>query len=608
MSLAKKLLIPSYLTIICLCVFCFRNFQLVQIFQPSRIFRIPLNFENGILQLGIVAIMTPLLFVFLKTEEKVKTSMLDIVFLGLIIFSIISLTYVEVYAYAFSSIAIAVSTLLVYLGLKKCMAYDFETTLYWIHHIFLVFSILFVSDFFFSNMSDIGSLLESKAGYQNHIKKTISWVGYKNQTAKISLLSLMILFTTKSYSKQKTFSWAVFGLIGLHILIMGSRNAYLALLLFGIGIHYYQKPPFKTILKLGALISVPIGIWALVVGVQKFFGQLLHNSLNSRFQIWNESLGFFYDSPLIGIGAGQYNIYNNLLTVNNHGSTHNEYILYLTEFGILGTIPFLFIFYLLYRSTRTMVQSPQTIDKALLYACILPMLSLGFFSELKSNINPQFLFMIIWALIDYNAQEKFKLKNKYYNSFIIIAAGSILTYAILFQKEMNFVKTTMEIPNKHLKDKLNNFEKINNKLVSRYKGLPIRAYIGNRLFKIGEFEEAKNNLEIALTNYPNEPEIIERYIEVCLKGRFHNEAFPYIIAYLDVNPCSILYNNYLKMSSPFIDGSHSATIQKYQLLFNQQGCVDKRTRDRREKIGERRGPNIEHLNPKSRTYDNQEQK
>ncbi len=68
---------------------------------------------------------------------------------------------------------------------------------------------------------------------------------------------------------------------------------------------------------------------------------------SGRTRLWKQALVIFSKSPLIGSGWRTYRLF-----VNNN--THNDYLLFLSDTGIVGFTSFLFIFYQLYISVKMM--------------------------------------------------------------------------------------------------------------------------------------------------------------------------------------------------------------------------------------------------------------
>jgi len=92
-----------------------------------------------------------------------------------------------------------------------------------------------------------------------------------------------------------------------------------------------------------------------------------------RLFLWKLGLESFVDHPILGIGLGQIGEWDQFLpnwrfylhSVTMHGmGAHNDFVTYLAETGLVGTIPLLALFWLLFRGGLRRFRECKTVDEA----------------------------------------------------------------------------------------------------------------------------------------------------------------------------------------------------------------------------------------------------
>jgi len=74
------------------------------------------------------------------------------------------------------------------------------------------------------------------------------------------------------------------------------------------------------------------------------------NYTSGRTTLWRQGLQLFFERPLLGHGHDTF-VPLSKSRFPMWGNSHNEYLLYLVNYGIIGFLIFLIIFYKIYRYT-----------------------------------------------------------------------------------------------------------------------------------------------------------------------------------------------------------------------------------------------------------------
>lgn len=148
------------------------------------------------------------------------------------------------------------------------------------------------------------------------------------------------------------------------IVLSGSRGSFIALLIIGIlyVINFLKNGNrnllFSKLLTLTLIISVLIGgIYFFIPNnaiVDRFYNlqsYSLEKSGGDRYYLWFSAIDMFADRPWTGVGLQNFNeIYINEGYINSNArepnlkSPHNIFLHYLTEMGIVGTLPLVVLF------------------------------------------------------------------------------------------------------------------------------------------------------------------------------------------------------------------------------------------------------------------------
>lgn len=165
----------------------------------------------------------------------------------------------------------------------------------------------------------------------------------KNQNNKIGhYLSLVVLFSGVILLNSFAVTVSCFVIIFFYffyfrpLLLSKTKGLFLmTLLLIGMGLFYYKaKGINKSVFNYNLQDDVHNPNW---------------NSLNIRLAKWECALEVFKKNKLLGVGVGngqtelnhEYDIKNFEIGISNKFSTHNQYLHYLVELGIIGALFYL---------------------------------------------------------------------------------------------------------------------------------------------------------------------------------------------------------------------------------------------------------------------------
>lgn len=196
----------------------------------------------------------------------------------------------------------------------------------------------------------------------------LSHVTYNPFLAFAISILIVLMINQKLETKYRYFGWLFLISMILNMFLTGGRAGQVALLVcFAVLISYYFW--HKKILFFSFLGIIPVFISLMYFTNPVFqnranqavsdvvnFNQNQNTSVGQRIQFTVNSIELIKEKPFIGHGTGSfennYERINNQLTPNFTLATnpHNNYILVLVQFGIVGLLVFLSIFYTQIRS------------------------------------------------------------------------------------------------------------------------------------------------------------------------------------------------------------------------------------------------------------------
>jgi O-antigen ligase len=185
----------------------------------------------------------------------------------------------------------------------------------------------------------LGTIFASQLGLLS--KQVILGVSRPQVFGSISsaLGTILILFTCialgQTLYSRATLAKIIWGVLTT-LFVLGTimtfgRESWLGVFLAVVTIIIAYTKNWKILVVL-ALLPLPI---LLIPGVTDFFDpQKTYGA--DRLKIWVDAITIWQHSPLIGVGAGNYQFFDNAYGTDVVGVAHNQYLQVLAEMGILG--------------------------------------------------------------------------------------------------------------------------------------------------------------------------------------------------------------------------------------------------------------------------------
>lgn len=219
----------------------------------------------------------------------------------------------------------------------------------------------------------------SNNSFKLPVSSNIRYIGYVAMLG--CLFCIVKLVSLKKHSKQESIYMVLF-LINCSMLFwLGGRGATLALtisialLTLLLNKDFFIKCKFlfltATLMVLSYLISIPFSVFSWN-GANRFYSMSQNQDIplskisNGRFDLWQESISLILQKPFFGHGpeAHAYTTEIGFL------QPHNSILQSLLEFGVLGTIPFLFILAYLIKNAITNVIAEPTVNNLFCFSLI----------------------------------------------------------------------------------------------------------------------------------------------------------------------------------------------------------------------------------------------
>jgi len=319
--------------------FTFSTYHLNQVSGNAIFLNVKLPFINGlffyfILFFGIIFSLLQQVI----NKNYYQANIFDGLFIAYVLYTIISLCWVKDSGLGFAAAISALSLYIYYYLANHLFSNSNELIFKILRYSIYLFTLAFIVYFFIKNYDVLLLLKNTDQSFQKIITQSKSWVGGKNQTACFLTL-LLPLIVWLSQSRKIAFFFVI--LISLHVLIMGSRNAYLAVFLF-FGIYFiFNNIKFKLFAIVLLLASIAVLIFGSIVGFDILFNQLINNTYGSRFIFWRQTLTMAFDHWLFGVGAGQWDAYKLQYGVwFTYIHPHNDFVRNFAELGIIGFLLF----------------------------------------------------------------------------------------------------------------------------------------------------------------------------------------------------------------------------------------------------------------------------
>lgn len=320
-----------------------------------------------------------------------------------------------------------------------------------------------------------------------------------------------------------------------------------------------------VLLTAGVLLIAASGLFALAQLNSEYFALLFRsNTFTERLLLWQNTTAMIQDHWLLGVGAGNWQIYfpnyglgqfmqTNYLISDGYTTfqrPHNDFLWVFAESGLIGFLSYLLFFvYLIIGSVRMFMQK-QNRERWLwlgaFFALIIYMVNAGFDFPLERNEH-QFLLMLLAAFIASRAtlpkffpiwSKSIPTKMIWVGVMVCCVFHLYVGYArlkgethakkmMVAHKQGNW--TTMIA---HANKAMNSWYSIDNF------SIPIHWYIGVAKFAKGDLPAAKIHFEQAYQLNPYQIHVLNNYAALFEKEGNHQEAIRYYDELLRISPQS----------------------------------------------------------------------
>ena len=211
-------------------------------------------------------------------------------------------------------------------------------------------------------------------------------------TVSSGLGTLLVLFTCIALcralyttSKGARFIWGgLTAVFSLGVIMTIGRESWIALLLAFLTIIIIYTRNWK----LPLLIVIPLIPLVLVSGATNFYDPS-HVYGTDRLFIWQDAIAIWQRSPIIGIGAGNYQFFDIAYGKDVVGIAHNQYLQVLAEMGVFGFICLLWVMgATAWVSIRSFRRAKTALGKSLALAYLAYFVSIIFGGFFTSSFVP----------------------------------------------------------------------------------------------------------------------------------------------------------------------------------------------------------------------------
>lgn len=357
-----------------------------------------------------------------------------------------------------------------------------------------------------------------------------------------ALMFLLLGFTLLG-SIQMVGGWkkiaggVTFGLLVM-LLVLQARSAWMGLLvalIFGGGLFRWTKYvgkglSFKLIYGAVAALVLTVVWYSWQGGLEAFFERVnLANYLKSetaieRLRLWDKTLCTFWQSPWVGVGAGNWQTHfagcdvHGLYSIEMHNVTyqrpHNDFLWILSENGIIGSLLyFSFLGSILYTALSCFTKVKTTQQRQTLQILIPTMIGfwvIAFFSFPKERIELILWSAILYALVFFQVsrEKRVSTSSAKFPKILLVLCLLASVFAVFSswkrgvgEYEMNqiyFLKAAQKWP--ELIDAAQQGGSPFYQLDPN--SIPLNWYEGTARFARGEYDLAKSHFEKALQLAP----------------------------------------------------------------------------------------------------------
>jgi len=562
-------LLPITVLVVIIYAFTFSTFHIGQFGLDAKFLQKKLPIVNGLFLYALLAFGILMSQIHLHfTKQTYKANYVDACFIVYILYNIISLFWARDLSLGFAAISVSISFYTLYYLFNFVFQVQALKAIVYLQYAIAFLTVGLVVHFFINNFEVLLKLVNSEDTYQRIITKTKTWVGGKNPTAFFLTLLLPIIILL---DYKKPIAILLISLIVCQLIIMGSRNAYIALILFSFTQVFFNNFKLKQIAIAFLCFAILLAVFLTFVGVEPFQNHLLNNTWGSRYKYWQQTLEMGLDHWLIGIGAGQWDAYRLQYDVwFKYLHPHNDFFRNFTELGVVGfALFYLIISAFLFTCLKNINQHKNKAIAGI--GAIVIYLSLSVFDEIKMKDNFNVLLILAFILANYNLFSSNTYKNtvditKYGSKLILyLSCVYLVLYPVLLQSEMQHYKQYRTyLKQKNMDAGIKALNQINQTIVERVNRTPINAIVANTYFNARKFDLAEKAYRKVDESYPDYKNGLKNRLyldEVYFRG---NQAWKKLAIMHLLDPCgSIVEEKYYEIKQ-------SKRTKRYQKIVEEQ--------------------------------------
>lgn len=263
---------------------------------------------------------------------------------------------------------------------------NYMTEKKWIYRVLIVmaFAMIIMEYYTLSQIREYSLVSREK------INGTFEFLGTNEAAAFFNEFTIVLIGIT-FFIKKRLIKWSLISMICINIfciLSLYSRGAYLGFFAGMFFLCLFKNRKFLIPLILVGVFwqsVLPVTVVDRIKQTTNENGQL-DNSSKTRIVVWKQSLEMFKKSPLMGLGFGVFRSLGMDL-----GDTHNIYVKYLVEQGLIGFIIFLIVLfcflrmgYVLYKKGEDDLSQGMGLG---LMACVVVLMVNNFFGDRWSYLE-----------------------------------------------------------------------------------------------------------------------------------------------------------------------------------------------------------------------------
>ena len=212
-------------------------------------------------------------------------------------------------------------------------------------------------------------------------------------------IAVALFWTEKGFWK-KTFLLGIVGITTLAMVLTFSRGCWLGIL-FALAILAIIIDRRFIILGIIALLAMPFVLPETIINRFMSIGDMSDSSTSYRVYIWMGTLAMLKDYWFCGVGLGEtsFNTIYPIYSYNNIQAphSHNLYLQFISQFGIIGLITFLGVVYYFYKDTTISMLKQKNIVLAGIVAGMTGFFLEGMFDYTWYNYRVILIFWMVLA-------------------------------------------------------------------------------------------------------------------------------------------------------------------------------------------------------------------